>query len=164
MPTLNTKPGQRPKRMYTSNDRLAKSLPISGQSGVAQPWIMRFVIEDPVKAGDILSVDARARITNNAGYNVGVGYWLEAFIVNQSATGPWWDVSELNGDNVDPLRHHMPIQSFGDWEVPDTWVYGNKVAIVFKGDAHSTDWEAGDTITVDDGYEGMRVTRWTDEP
>ena len=164
MPTLNTAPGQRPKRMYTSNDRLASKLPITGASGKNQPWIMRFVIEDPVKAGDILSVTARARVTNDVGYNVGVGYWLEAFIVNQSATGPWWKVSELNGDNVDPLRHHMPIQSFGDWEVPDTWVPGDMVAIVFKGDAHSTAWEAGDTITVDDGYEGMRVTRWTDEP
>ncbi|MEU2143628.1 hypothetical protein ABZ741_04855 [Streptomyces globisporus] len=130
--------------------------------------VSRLVV--PAVAGDVLSVSARARVTNDtgrsrgtAGYTVGVGYHLWAYDCDsgQGSSGPWWRISSLNGDNVDRVRHHMPLHTSTLYRVPDDWPPGHRIVVVLRADAHSTAWVSGDTLTVDQAYGHMQVRRWT---
>lgn len=148
--------------LYSTDVAIATGLPINGAAGVKQPWIARLTVPPVMAPGDIIKVEAQARVTNDIGYNTGVGYHLHAFIVGQSS-GTWWRISPFNGDNVNTQRHHMPLHCDAAWEIPATWPVGAQVAVVFKGDAHSTLWQAGDEITVDHGYTLLSVEHWRKE-
>ncbi|MFF2226295.1 hypothetical protein ACFVV7_23605 [Streptomyces globisporus] len=131
----------------------------------------RLVVQ--VVAGDVLSVFARARVTNDTGrdrgekgYTVGVGYHLWAYDVDDGKGAnrtekDWWRISSLNGDNVDRTRHHMPLHTDTLYRVPDDWPPGHRIVVVLRADAHSTAWVPGDTLTVDQSYGHMQVRRWT---
>jgi hypothetical protein len=151
--------GHKPQNLVSTNERIAVELPVSGAAGVSQPWLMRLIVPWGLTAGDILRVGARSRVTNDEGYNIGVGYHLHAFVVGQS-TGTWWKISDFNGDNVDAQRHHMPLHCSGVWQVPPEWPAGAQAAIVYKGDAHSTAWTPDDEIIVDNGYCELTVEVW----
>jgi len=124
----------------------------------------------PTAAGDVLSVNARARVTNDTGrnrgepgYTVGVGYhlWMYDCDNGQGTAGPWTRISSYNGDNVSRDRHHMPLHITTTWQVPEGWPDGHRVVVVLRADAHSTAWRSGDTLTVDTAYGHMQVRRWT---
>ncbi|MFD3523870.1 hypothetical protein [Streptomyces sp. NPDC058653] len=124
----------------------------------------------PATAGDILSIDARARVTNDTGrtrgepgYTVGIGYHLWTYDVDngQGSAGEWTRISTYNGDNVSRDRHHMPLHTCTMWRLPANWPAGHRVAVIFRADAHSTAWRRGDTITVDKDYGYLRCRRWT---
>jgi hypothetical protein len=159
--TVTTGGGDDPAGIYSTDESVATTLPVSGAAGVSQPWLARLAIPDPVAPGDILEVDAQARVTSELNYNVGVGYHLWAFVVGAS-TGKWWRISPLNGDNVNLARHHMPLHCDAVWTVPADWPAGGCPAIVYRGDAHSTAWQPGHKITNDHGY-GL-IKGWAPTP
>lgn len=124
----------------------------------------------PVTAGDVLAVNARARVTNDTGinrgepgYTVGVGYHLWAYDLDSGlgTAGTWWRISSWNGDNVTRARHHMPLHVTTTYRVPPDWPAGHRIVVVLRADAHSTAWVAGDTLTVDREYGHLQVRRWT---
>ncbi|MYX16846.1 hypothetical protein GTY67_26215 [Streptomyces sp. SID8374] len=133
------------------------------------------VVTGPLSPGDALDISGDARVTNDCGYpggtryTIGVGWHLWAYSYTDPArsAGPWWRVSHLMGDNVDPTRHHMPLH-IGRWyRVPDDWPPGHRMVIVLRADAHSTAWKANggkDTLAVDAGYGQLVVRPWCRTP
>lgn len=122
------------------------------------------VVLGAVSPGDVLDVTGEARVTNNAGYTVGVGWHLWIYDYNNPAktAGPWWRISQLMGDNVDTaVRHHMPLHIDTLHRMPDDWPPGHRPVVVLRADAHSTAWEPGDTLDVDAGYGQLIVRHWT---
>lgn len=170
MPVTATDPAQRPVRLYSTDETIATYLWVKGGSNISQKWLMRLWEESfTVAPGDVVRVDARARVTSEHLYATGVGSHLHVYDVDGvgGSSGPWTRISPYAGDNVwrspagGPNRHHMPVQCSGVWQVPDTWIPGHRPAFVYLGDAHSTDWEQGDQITVDHGYSHMTAEHWT---
>ena len=130
----------------------------------------------PVDPGDLLDVDARARVTNDtgvsrgtAGYTVGIGahLWIydcdpdpdETGVVPVVSARPWTKIAPSWGDNVSRDRHHLPIHVTAHWQVPADWPVGHRIVVVLRADAHSTAAVAGDTITVDGTYTLLKVRR-----
>jgi hypothetical protein len=157
---LNSTPEQKPTAIYGTDEVVAATIPVD-LSSTTYRTMMRLIV--PVVAGDLLDVDGRARVTNNCGYNIGVGYHLWAYDVDsgQGSSGPWWRISPYNGDNVDPQRHHMPLHISTLYQVPSDWPAGHRIVVVLRADAHSTAWESGDTLTVDQAYGYLTVRRWS---
>ncbi|GFH34281.1 hypothetical protein [Streptomyces pacificus] len=149
--------------LHSTTEVVASSLPVDL---VTTTWrtMLRLVV--PVAAGDVLDVDARARVTSDVGYTVGVGWHLWAYDVDdgQGSAGPWWRIGTSCGDNVPPDRHHMPLAITDVYQVPQDWPAGHRIVIVLRADAHSTAWVSGDTLTVDAGYGRLTVRRWTGAP
>ena len=152
--------------LHATDECVTATLPVDG---VSNTWrtVMRAIV--PVDAGDVLDVEARARVTNDTGrsrgttgYTCGIGYHLWAYDVDApgGSSGPWWQISTLNGDNVSRDRHHMPLHTSTLYQVPADWPPGHRIVIVLRVDAHSTAWVSGDTITVDGEYAHMTVRRW----
>lgn len=125
-----------------------------------------------LQGGDLLDIDAWARVTNNVGYpggtryTVGVGWYVKAYLY---ATPPWnggpaaWNISPLNGENVTVDMHHMPLHTSTLYKVPAQYD-GQRLTIALMADAHSTAWAAnggGDTLDVDAGYGQLIVRRWS---
>lgn len=121
------------------------------------------VVMGAVQAGDLLDIDAWARVTNNVGYNVGVGWhvWIYDYNNPLKTNGPWWRISPLNGENVTPDMHHMPLHTSCLHRMPDDWPDGHRPVVALRADAHSTAWQPGDTLDVDAGYGQLIVRRWT---
>ncbi|MEU3654459.1 hypothetical protein AB0E67_16820 [Streptomyces sp. NPDC032161] len=154
--------------LHATDECAATALPVDLSS---ETWrtVLRTVV--PVNPGDVLDVDACARVTNDTGrsrgkpgYTVGIGYHLWAYDVDApggSSSDTWRRISTLNGDNVDRTRHHMPLHTSTVYTVPEDWPTGHRIVVVLRVDAHSTAWVAGDTITVDSGYAQMTVRRYT---
>jgi hypothetical protein len=130
----------------------------------------------PVEPGDILDVDARARVTNDtgvsrgtSGYTVGIGahLWMydcdpepdEMGNVPVVSARPWTRIAPSWGDNVSRDRHHLPIHVTAHWQVPADWPPGHRIVIVLRADAHSTAAVDGDTIAVDAGYTLLKIRR-----
>lgn len=126
--------------------------------------ILRVVV--PVQAGDLLDVSAWMKVTDDVGYNVGVGIHLWWYDVDNGlgSSGTW---SRLDPDagsagmNVTKDVHHLtlgvsvPYLVPADWPVdPDTGK-PHRIAIALRADAHSTLWDrdgdglAEDRLTVD---------------
>lgn len=125
------------------------------------------VVLGAVSPGDVLDITGEARVTNDVGYTVGVGWHLWIYDYNNSlkTNGPWWRISPLMGDNVDTaVRHHMPLHISTLHRMPDDWPDGHRPVVVLRADAHSTAWQAGDTLTVDAGYGQLIVRHWTTPP
>lgn len=121
------------------------------------------VVLGPVEPGDILDVTGEARVTNDVGYTIGVGWhlWMYDYSDPLRSAGLWWRISQLMGDNVDPTRHHMPLHISTLYQMPADWPAGHRPVVVMRADAHSTAWQSGDTLTVDAGYGQLIVRHWT---
>lgn len=160
MTIVTSGPGQQPIGLYATDEVVAASLPVDLATDTWRT-MMRVVV--PVAAGDLLDVSARARVTNDLPYTVGVGWHLWAYDVDsgQGSSGPWWRISTSSGDNVFSPRHHMPLHITTVYQVPEDWPGGHRITVVLRADAHSTAWQAGDTITVDQGYGQLTVRRWS---
>ena len=120
------------------------------------------VVMGGVEPGDTLDIDAHARVTNNLGYNVGVGWhlWMYDYNLRAEPGNPWWRISAFSGENVTANMHHMPLPLACLYRMPDDWPSGHRPVIVLRADAHSTAWQSGDTIAVDAGYGQLIVRRW----
>ncbi|WP_330172939.1 hypothetical protein OG875_04670 [Streptomyces sp. NBC_01498] len=152
---------------WGTDEVTASTLPVDLSTSTYRT-VSRLII--PAAAGDVLSVNARARVTNDTGrnrgepgYTVGVGYHLWAYDCDsgQGTAGPWTRISSYNGDNVSRDRHHMPLHITTTWRVPATWPDGHRIVVVLRADAHSTAWRSGDILTVDQEYGHLAVRRWT---
>lgn len=121
------------------------------------------VVMGGVHPGDSLDIDADARVTNNMGYNIGVGWhlWMYSYTNPLRISGPWWRISALSGQNVTHNMHHMALHISTLYRMPDDWPPGHRPVIVLRADAHSTAWQPGHTLTVDPGYGQLIVRRWT---
>jgi hypothetical protein len=159
---VGTTPGQVPVALYADDDVVATTLPVDLPTDT---WRTMLRVVVPVQAGDVLDVSARARVTNGNSYVVGIGYHLWAYDVDccGGSGGPWWRISTSNGDNVDRTRHHMPLHIDTAYVVPADWPSGHRIVVVLRADAHSTAWEAGDVVTVDQAYGQMIVRRWSSQ-
>lgn len=118
------------------------------------PVTLGRIVTDTLHTGDLLRITAWARVTNDVGYTVGVGYYLKGYEYTlPGVTNPYFPIETLNGQNVTPngQTHHLPIHTQLLWEVPEAYD-GKRVVLNFRADAHSTAWEAGDTLTIDQGY------------
>lgn len=135
------------------------------------------VVMGPVEPGDMLDVDASARVTNDVGvgvtggrrYTVGVGWhlWIYDYSNPLKTQGPWWRISQLMGDNVSPDRHHMPLPLSTLYRMSDDWPSGHRPVVVLRADAHSTAWAyngGDDTLDVDPGYGQLTVRHWAKPP
>jgi hypothetical protein len=148
--------------LYATDEVPASSLPIGLSAGLGYRTLLRAVV--PVVAGDVLDVTARARVTNDTspGYVVGVGYHLWQYDCDngQGSASPWTRISSWCGDNVDRVRHHMPLYTDTVYTVPDSWPAGHRMVVVLRGDAMSTAAD-GQSITVDRDYGQLTVRRYT---
>lgn len=138
--------------LYSTDETTATTLPIGTWAGQAYRTMARVVV--PVAAGDLLDIDGRARVTNDAPdprYTVGVetGLWGYDCDSGQGSAGPWWLLDRQTGDNVDVPRHHLPISITGAYTVPADWPDGHRLVVVLRCDAASTAARAGDALTVD---------------
>ncbi|MCP3820055.1 hypothetical protein NLX86_18740 [Streptomyces sp. A3M-1-3] len=151
-----------PTGLYSTDEVVATTLPVDLP---VDTWRTMLRVVVPAAAGDLLDVDARARVTNDVGYNVGVGWHLWAYDTDsgQGTAGPWWKLAPSSGDNVDPARHHMPLHITAVHQVPADWPAGHRITVVLRADAHSTAWQSGDTLTVDP-LGVLTVRRWTTSP
>ncbi|MFJ6729980.1 hypothetical protein ACIQPQ_34285 [Streptomyces sp. NPDC091281] len=120
------------------------------------------VVLGPVSPGDVLDVTAAARVTNDAGYVVGVGWhlWLYDYSNPARSAGPWRRISALDGQNCPPDTHHLSIKAACLYPMPDDWPTGHRPVVVLRADAHSTAWQPGDTLTADAGYGQLIVRHW----
>lgn len=160
--------GLRVVALHTTDETVAASLPIGGTAGAQNRTIMRVVV--PVEPGDLLDITGRARVTNDVAgirYTVGVGFWIGGYDVDDGvpyADKTWVQMGAWSGDNVTPDRHHMPMVLTGDlYEVPADWPAGHRIVVVFRADAHSTQWAAnggGDVLTVDGAYDTLTVRQY----
>lgn len=116
-----------------------------------------------VQPGDLLDITANARVTNNCGYNIGVGWhlWVYDYTDPARSSGTWYRVSHFMGENVTPDMHHMPLTINALVRMPSTWVAGHRPVVVLRADAHSTAWQEGDTLDVDAGYGQLRAGVYT---
>jgi hypothetical protein len=116
-----------------------------------------------VDPGDYLDISADARVTNNCGYNIGVGWhlWMYSYKNRADPDNPWWRISAYSGENVTPDMHHMPLHISTLYQMPDTWPPGDRPVVALRADAHSTAWKAGNTLNVDAGYGQLIVRHWT---
>jgi hypothetical protein len=160
MTIINSAPGQQLVSVHSTDEVVPSSLPVDLSSNTPRT-MLRLIV--PAAAGDLLDIDGRARVTNDCGYVVGVGYHLWAYDVDsgQGSSGPWWRISPYNGDNVEPKRHHMPLHVTTVYQVPSDWPAGHRIVVVLRADAHSTAWQAGDTLAVDQAYGVLTVRRWS---
>ncbi len=115
-------------------------------------------------AGDVLDISFKVGVTNNAGYTVGVG--AHVWYYPYSDPNGWANrvqISDmLTGQNVDTtIVHHLALAASFSWRVPADWTAGRMV-LALVVDAHSTAWQAGDTLRVEPGYAQLRAHRWTD--
>lgn len=148
--------------MTSTDEVVASSIPVDLSTDT--PVMLMRLVMDPTVPGDIFEVNARARVTNDCGYTIGVGYHLWMFDVDDGVpwphTQPWTRIAPLNGDNVTKDRHHMPLHCTATYQVPADWPAGHRMVIAYQADAHSTAWQAGDTLTVDQAYGLLIVRRW----
>lgn len=147
--------------VYRTRDVPATKLPIGTGPGQGYRTLLRVVV--PVDAGDELDIVGRARVTNDTspGYTVGVGYhlWMYDADNGQGSAGTWTQISSLCGDNVDRVRHHMPLLTDAVYTVPADWPSDHRMVVVLRGDAMSTAAD-GQAITVDQAYGQLTVRRY----
>lgn len=137
--------------IYSTNEPVPAVLRVD-LSTATWATIMRVVV--PVAPGDVLDVSAWFKVTNDLGYNVGVGAHLWAYDCDsgQGAAGPWWRLDEEAGSvgmNVTRNLHHLVLPVAVPYVVPADWPVGHRIVVVLRADAHSTAWQPGDTLTVD---------------
>lgn len=146
--------------VHWTTEVVATTLPVDLPTDTWRTMIRQVV---PVAAGDTLDVLAWARVTNDVGYTVGVGWHLWVYDCELGTSSTWTKISPSLGDNVTSTRHHMPLMISAVWAVPVYWPEGHRVVVVLRADAHSTAAVSGDTLTVDDGYGALTVHRYIPE-
>ena len=168
--TTITTAGLVPAPAVSDDSLITTTLPVDGTS---QTWKRLYrVVTNPLQPGDVLRTHADARVTNDCGrdggtrYTIGVGWHLWAYSYTDPLRdkGPWWQISHLMGDNVDPVRHHMPLHITNLYRVPADWPAGHRMVVNLQADAHSTAWQINggrDLLTVDDGYGQIIVDHFT---
>lgn len=161
--TIITTEGMQLATVYSTDETPATTLPIGTWAGQNYRTMARLIV--PVWAGDVLDVDGRARVTNDASdprYTVGVetGLWAYDCDNGLGSKGEWWLIDRQTGDNVDVPRHHLPVAITGVYRVPDDWPDAHRIVIVLRCDAASTAARTGDALTVDD-LTRLTVRRWT---
>ncbi|MFI0484894.1 hypothetical protein [Actinomadura sp. 9N215] len=161
MSTVQTTPGQAPTAVIADDGVVTGAIPVD-LSANTPVRVMRVVV--PVAAGDFLDITAEARVTNDCGYTIGVGWRLQWYDVDDGVpwphVTPWPQIGTPSGDNVPASRHHMPLTLTRAYQVPANWPVDHRMVINLMVDAHSTAWEAGDSLTVD-AYGQMVVRRWS---
>jgi hypothetical protein len=162
--TTTSTTGLDPAGMYSSNDipAAAAGLPVTDGDPQVFRILARVVV--PAQAGDRLDVSARAQVTNDCGYVVGVGAHIAYCSTENVAEVPLTRAAGGSfGDNVEPKRHHAPIFIPTEViEVPPNWPAGHRMTVQFRANAHSTSVErrAGDAVTVEQSGR-ITVRRWT---
>lgn len=148
--------------IYSTETVTASTLPIDLSTSTWRTVIRQVL---PVSAGDTLDITAWARVTNDVGYTVGVGWHLWVYDCDSGlgTAGTWWKISPSLGDNVTKDRHHMPLHISMVHAVPDDWPKDHRMVVVLRADAHSTAAVDGDTLTVDQTYGHLAVRRYTTE-
>lgn len=146
----------------TTDETTATVLPITPWAGGAVRTMARDIV--PVAPGDLLDIDGRARVTNNASlprYTVGVSTSIWEYDLDDGlgSDGPWTQIDTSTGDNVSPDRHHMPLLTTAVYTVPADWPAGHRIVIVLRSDAASTQARTGDALTVDP-LTRLTVRRW----
>lgn len=131
--------------LFYSDEVVAETLPVTGWAGQGFRTIVRTVAN--VQPGDLVEARGRWRAENRTGYLVGVGTHLWGYDVDGD-TSVWWRIGPSAGDNVTPDRKYVPLYVDAVWTVPDDWPAGHRLAIVVRGDAHSTAAQPGDTVDV----------------
>lgn len=158
---IATSQAQQPVALYSDDEVVASSIPVDLSSNTPVQT-MRVVV--PVAAGDVLDITAEGRVTNDVGYNIGVGSRLQWYDVDDGVpwphTLPWTQIGTPTGDNVPPQRHHMPLTLTRVYKVPESWPAGHRMVVNLLVDAHSTAWRSGDKLTVDN-YGQLVVRRWS---
>jgi hypothetical protein len=117
------------------------------------------IVTGTLYAGDLLDIEAWARVTNDTGYTVGIGYHMKAYEYTQpGVANPEFAIESMNGQNVTPngQTHHLPVHWSGLYEVPAV-LDGKRIVLCFRLDAHSSAALAGDVIAVDGGYGRFTV-------
>ena len=159
---VSTSGDQKPVAVYADDQVVASGIPVD-LSPDTPVRTMRVVV--PVEPGDVLDVTAEGRVTNDVGYNVGVGSRLQWYDVDDGIAWPhawpWPQLGTPTGDNVPPQRHHMPLTLTRVYQVPASWPAGHRMVVNLMVDAHSTAWRSGDTLTVD-AYGQLVVRRWSE--
>ncbi|MET9098289.1 hypothetical protein [Streptomyces antibioticus] len=159
-----TEPVWVPQKPLKTREVVATSLPVDLATDT---WRTMLRLPLRVMPGDVLYVDASARVTNDCGYTIGCGWHPWAYNVDKGGSaGPWWRIGPSYGDNVDKARHHLPLSLTTVYDVPDDWPVdpdtgeGDRICIALRADAHSTAAVSGDKLTVDTGMGELIVTRW----
>lgn len=144
---------------HTTDEVTASKLNVNSGDPDLFATMLRVVV--PVDVGDYIVADGWARVTNDLGYNVGVGWHLWVYDADNGlgASGDWTRISPFCGENVTPDMHHMPLAIRATYQVPDTWPEGHRAVVVLRASAHSTAWQAGDQITVDKPYGYLEADR-----
>ena len=132
-------------------------LPVSSWAGNVANWrtMSRIVLPtiDELFMFSTMVVHARGRVTNDVGYNVGVGYHLWMYDANGSETFKqrknWRKISPSNGDNVNPQRHHMPLHQSAVFDMRSIVNPDYRPVVAFQADAHSTAAKKGNKLKVD---------------
>ncbi|WP_330349564.1 hypothetical protein [Streptomyces sp. NBC_00582] len=160
------------KGLY-SNDVTTANLEIPVDTAT-DTWRTVATIVVPVDPGDILTVDARARVTSELDYPVGIGAHLWIYdcdpepgpdgLVPKVSERPWTKIAPSWGMNVTDDIHHLPFQVGALWQVPADWpcrVDGtpHRIVVALRADGHSTAAVSGDKVAGDPGYTLIRVRR-----
>jgi hypothetical protein len=145
---------QGPDHLAYSYDNIATTLPVDLSTST---WRDISKVSLPVNPGDTVKIEARARVTNDNSYVVGVGFhtW-----VGPLGGQPKARVGASSGDNVDRTRHHLPLVITDVYRVPATHKAGDFLTFTLRADAHSTAWKSGDVLKVDSGYNLITAERW----
>lgn len=153
--------------LYSSSDVVPTTAPISTAPGTFRTVLRKVVSVTP---GDVLEVKGWFKVTDDVGYNVGVGAHLWQYDVDNGlgSAGVWTRLDPEHGSvgmNVTPSMHHLtthihlPYEVPADWPLdPETGAY-HRMCIVLRMDAHSTAAQTGDTLTVDP-YGRLTVHRY----
>lgn len=172
MAGLNITGGLVLKGLY-SNDTTTSGLEIPVDTRT-DTWRTVATIVVPVDPGDVMTVDARARVTSELPYPVGIGahLWMydcdpepdENGVVAKVAERPWARIAPSWGMNVTREIHHLPVGLGALWQVPANWPYRpdgtpHRVVFALRVDAHSTAAVTGDEVVGDSGYTLLRVRR-----
>lgn len=145
--------------LYTTDEVTASKLNVNSGDPDLYATMLRVVV--PACAGEYIRAEGWARVTNDLGYNVGVGWhlWLYDADNGLGASGPWTQISPLCGENVTPNMHHMPLSIKATYRMPDTWPTDHRAVVVLRASAHSTAWQTGDQITADKAYGYLEAER-----
>ncbi len=131
------------------------SLPVTASAGRGITSVLEVAI--PAHAGDTFDISGFFQVTNDLGYNIGVGAHLWAIALD--AENPtWYRISPSAGDNVDSARHHMPVEMQTIYIIPADWVQGHRIRIALRADAHSTAG-TGELTVEPNGNLIVRVSR-----
>lgn len=129
------------------------------------PVTLARIVSNTLAQGDLLDIEAWARVTNDVGYTVGIGWYVKAYeYTAPGVVNPLFPIESMNGENVTPngQTHHLPLHWSGLYEVPAE-LDGKRIVLMFRADAHSTAWQPGHTISIDQGYGRFTVEHWKKE-